>query len=373
VNKPKQSFEQSVLADQILARLFQRHFDDPIRALQRFERLVSSVELPFDLKTQLRELDFPPQPTLRNPPKFVYYFVPNSKKGTDKVINPAKFPNPLHEVYLNTADGIGINLGCPVRLFRALEALQRLPEPDQKNPREGLKDPLEHLTAIEELLWLFGWKSMKGQRRGGEIQGARGDVDWAFEAAGLPVYLEAKFRQSDWMRLSESESFTMVGSGFLSKAVHKFSNGSMDSGLHVVGITFYHNITHDILYRIGDELRAAPQIDAVVVRSLIQMTHVISLKQDLRDAIFSVLAQPSNKDFPTGHGVIYERAQQAERVKLRPKEQPATDTSGVLCWPLKPSIDLPELPEIGDLYRISIPSRKPDGEPVYEVIPKNLV
>ena len=69
---------------------------------------------------------------------------------------------------------------------------------------------------------------------------------------------------------------------------------------------------------------------------------------------------------------IYERAQQAERLKHRTKEPPATNTSGVLCWPLKPSVDLAESPEIGDLYRISIPSRKPDGEPVYEVIPKTL-
>jgi len=371
VSVPKQSFEQSILADQILARLFGRHFDDPIPALQRFERLLSGAELPFDFKTQLRELIFPPQPKVPNPPRFVYYFVPNSKRGTDKVID-LKISDPLHNAYLNKADGIGINLGCPVRLFRALEALEKLPKPDQKNPREGLKDPLEHLTAIEELLWLYGWKSMTGQKRGGQIQGARGDVDWAFEAAGLPVYLEVKFRQSDWMRLSDAESFLMTGDGFLSKAVHKFPKAAMDSGLHIVGITLYHNITHDILYQIGDELRAAPQIDAVVVRSLIQMTHVISVKPEVRDAIFTALAQPSNRDFPTAHGVIYDRAEKAERIKLRTKKPTASNTSGVLCWPLEMRKDLPEAPEMEGLYHMSIPSRKPDGEPVYLVIPKFL-
>lgn len=371
VNKPNQSFQQSMLADEILARLFQRHFDDPISALRRFEKLLALAELPFDLKTQLRELILPPQPSVPSPPRFVYYFVPNSKRGTDKVID-AKISDPLHNAYLNKADGIGINLGCPIRLFRALEALEKLPKPDQKSPREGLKNPLEHLTAIEELLWLFGWKSMTGQRRGGQIQGARGDVDWAFEAAGLPVYLEVKFRQSDWMRLSDAESFMMTGDGFLSKAIHKFPNDAMDSGLHIVGITLYHNLTRDILYQIGDELRAAPQIDAVVVRSLIQMTHVISLKLEMRDVVFSVLVQPSNRDFPTAHGVIYDRAEKAERVKLRTKEPPATNSSGVLCWPLEMRKDLPEAPEIEGLYNISIHSRKPDGEPVYHVIPKFL-
>ena len=104
--KPQQIFEQSILADQMLARLFQRHFGDPISALRRLENLLSLVELPFDLKAQLRELDFFPQPEVPNPQKFVYYFVPNSRKGTDKIVDPAKFPDPLHQIYLNKADEI---------------------------------------------------------------------------------------------------------------------------------------------------------------------------------------------------------------------------------------------------------------------------
>lgn len=41
-------------------------------------------------------------------------------------------------------------------------------------------------------------------------------------------------------------------------------------------------------------------------------------------------------------------------------------------WPLEMRKDLPEAPEMEGLYHISIPSRKPDGEPVYQVIPKFL-
>jgi hypothetical protein len=370
MEKPKQSFQQSAHAGQILARLFQRHFDDPIPALVRFEKLLSSVELSFDFKSQLRELNLPVQPGLPNPPKYVYYFVPDSRRGTDKVIN-IKYADPLHQAYLHKADGIGINLGCPVRLFRALEELEKLSSADQKSPREFLKDPREHLTAIEELLWLFGWKSMTKQKRGGQLQGASGDVDWSFEAAGLPVYLEAKFRQSDWMRLTDKESFMMAGDGFLSKATHKFPTGSLNSGLHVVGITFYDSMTEDIVFRIGDELRSAPQIDVVVCRSLIQMFHVISIRQNVRDAIFGILAVPTNKDFPMMLGVMCDRAEQAKRMELRPKQQPARNTSGVLCWPLKPKLVIEPPPiDLDDFYRISISSRKPDGEPIYEVVPR---
>ena len=357
----------------MLARLFGRHFDDPISALRRFENLLSSVELPFDFKTQLRELIFPPQPSVPNPPSFIYYFVPETGKGTDKVIDP-KISDPLHNVYLNKADGIGINLGCPVRLFRALDALEKLPKPDQKNPRECLKDPRHHLDTIEELLWLFGWKSMTGQKRGGQIQGARGDVDWAFEAAGLPVYLEVKFRWSDWMRLSDSDSYTMAGDGFLSKAIHKFPNGFLNSGLHVVGITLYGPMTHEICNRLGNELRAAPQIDVVVTRTFTQETYMISVKEEARNAIFTALTKPTNRDYPAVPGVIYGRAEKAERIKLRQMQKPTMteNTSNVLCWPLEMSIEQPETPDMNGLYNMSISEWKSDGEPIYQVVPRFL-
>lgn len=370
MEKSQQSFAQSLLADQILARLFQRHFDNAVSALRRFENLLSSVDLPFDLKAQLRELILPAQPRIPNPPIYVYYYVPDSRKGTDKAVDSNNFPNPLHEAYLHKADGIGINLGCPIRLFHALVELEKLPKADQKNPREGLKDPREHLTAIEELLWLFGWKSMAKQRRGGQLEGASGDVDWAFEAAGLQICLEAKFRQSDWMRLTDGDTFVMAGDGFLSKATHKFPKGSLTSSLHVVGITFYSTMTHEIFCHIGDELRSAPQIDVVVARSLIQMTHVISVKPNVKDAIFGALAEPTNKDFPMVGGVICHRVEQAERLRLRKKAEPSFNHSGAFCWPLETRIVIPPPPDLYDFYRISIPSRKPDGEPVYEVIPK---
>ena len=124
--------------DELLIRLFQRHFADPVAALRRLDAHVASVELPFDLKTQLRELSYPPQPGLPNGmPSFIYYFVSNSRRGTDQPTQK----DPLHPSFVNACDGVGLNLGCPVRLLRALDALAQLSPVDQQSPRAGLPRP----------------------------------------------------------------------------------------------------------------------------------------------------------------------------------------------------------------------------------------
>jgi hypothetical protein len=181
------------MSDELLIRLFRRHFADPMAALRRLDAHLTSVELPFELKAQLRELSYPPQPGLPNGlPSFIYYFVPNSRHGTDQPIQE----DPLHPSFVSACDGVGLNLGCPVRLLRALDILAQLSLGDQQSPRAGLRTAPEHLSTIEELLWLTGWKSPSSLRRGGQFAGIKGDVDWAMQANGFPIFVEAKFRRS---------------------------------------------------------------------------------------------------------------------------------------------------------------------------------
>jgi hypothetical protein len=119
------------MSNTLLIRLFQRHFFDPVAAFRRLDAHLASVELPFDLKAQVRELQYPSQPGLPDGlPSFIYYFVPHSRRGTDQLIND----DPLHPSFVNGCDGIGLNLGCPVRLLRALDALAHLPSDDQRQP-----------------------------------------------------------------------------------------------------------------------------------------------------------------------------------------------------------------------------------------------
>lgn len=358
------------MSDELLIRLFQRHFADPVAALRRLDLHLASVSLPFDLRTQLRELPFPPQPGLPDGmPSCIYYFVPNSRRGSDQ-------PNredPLHPSFINACDGIGLNLGCPVRLLRALDALAQLDADDKRPPMDGLRNSPEHLNAVEELLWLTGWKSPSALRRGGQFPGLNGDVDWFLAASGFPIFVEAKFRRSDWPRLSDGSSFVRMGDGFLSSAGHKFPDPPQTAAIHVLGITTFANITDDILHLIGAELEATPQIHAVVVRSLLQMTHVISLSVEIRDRVLALLSVPSIADFPVNHAVFFHRQQREERIAQRPAQGGRVATSKAVCWPLRPQGTVPfSMPE-PSLYRLSIPTRGADGEPHFQVIPKYLM
>ena len=360
-------YGSKAVKDELLIRLFLRHFADPVAALRRLDAHLAAVELPFDLRAQLRELTYPPQPGLPDGlPSTIYYFVPNSCRGSDQ-------PTPgdlLHHAFLNTADGIGLNLGCPVRLLRALEALAQLAAGDQKPSRDALRNARQHLSAVEELLWLTGWESPSLLRRGGQFAGMRGDVDWALEARGHPIFLEAKFRQSDWARLSESGSFVQAGEGFLSKAAHKFPDPAQAAALHIVGITTFDNITSEILRIVGLELEKTPQIHAVIIRSLIQMTHVLSISLEIRDRVLGLLTVPSISDLPVNHIVICHREQREQRIAQRPRERTSVSPSKVVCWSIQPRGDEPfPVPE-PDIYRLDIPSRGPDGEPHFRIIPK---
>jgi hypothetical protein len=183
---PASPFCATARSDELLLRLFGRHFDDAVAALLRFDKHLINISLPFDLRAQLREIPHPPQPRLPNGlASFIYYYVPNSGWGSQ---NP--FPtDPLDDNFVYSSDGIGLNLGCPVRLLRALDALARLPSSDQTEVREGLARSTKHLATIEELPWLNGWKSPSELRRGGTLSGARGDIDWALKSGGYPIVI----------------------------------------------------------------------------------------------------------------------------------------------------------------------------------------
>lgn len=369
---PPTGLATDAAGDQLLLRLFARHFEDPIAALLRLDRHLAGIRLPFSLRTQLRELDHPPQPRLpAGIPSLIYYYVPNSGWGSN---NP--FPsNPLNSNFVYSSDGVGLNLGCPVRLLRALDALARLPSADHHEIEEGLASATKHLATVEELLWANGWQSPSELRRGGTLAGARGNVDWALNADGCPVYVEAKFRPSDWPRNTDQGTFVPIGGSFLAKAAHKFPKSPRDAALHLVAITAFENITNDIVHLIGAELESHPQIHAVVFRTFAQMTHVLSLDAGIGDRVLGLLATPSVREYPTNYAILFNIDQREKRLAERASSGASPGTrpnSRVLCWGLKPHMDAPVIiPEPG-AYRLKLLSRGPDGEPAFESVPKWL-
>lgn len=366
------AFSTTAEGDEVLLRLFGRHYDDAVAALLRLDKRLADISLPFDLRAQLREMSYPPQPKLpKGLPSFIYYYVPNSGWGSQ---NP--FPaDPLDKSFVYCSDGIGLNLGCPVRLLRALDALARLPSSDQKEVKEGLASSTKHLATVEELLWLDGWKSPSELRRGPKLPGARGHVDWALKVAGHPVYLEAKFRPSDWPRNTDQGTFIPIGGSFLGKAAHKFPSRPSDAALHLVGITGFENISREIVHLIGRELEANPQIHGAIFRSFAQMTHVLSIEPGIWAEVAGFLATAVARDFPTNYFIPFHIEERERRLAQRAEttlKRPVKLTSRVLCNGKLPRFDAPIVfPETG-AYRLNIVSRGSNGEPHFKPIPKEI-
>jgi hypothetical protein len=353
-------------SDCLLSRLFRRHFDDPVDSVVRLESHLRNIRLPFNFYEQLRELEFPAQPGLATGvDSFVYYFVPRSGWGSANA-----FPeDPLDLNFVYCADGMGLNLGCPVRLLRALDALARLSAKDQIDVRKGLENPPQHLATVEELLWLNAWLSPSEIRRAGSLAGARGDVDWALKCKDFPILLEAKFRPSDWPRHTDRGTFVPMVGSFLGKVAHKFPDLPVDGALHLAAITAFENMTADIVHVVGNELEQHPQIHGVVFKTLTQMTHLLSIEPRVWTIVANLLARPHSRDFPTNYCVQFDIGQRDARLAQLAKK---TEVRGsrVLCDGLEPRVDSPILvPEPG-AYRLKIVSRGPDGEPRFESIPR---
>ncbi len=356
----------------LLVRLLYRHYDDPVAAVQRLERNLANVELPFDdLYGQLRELEFPAQPCLpKGMPSFIYYFVPNSGWGSHSA--PPK--DPLDSTFVSNGDGIGMNMGCPVRLARALDAWSDLKSEDQAEVRRELKAPNKHLAIVEELLWLNGWRAQFDVRRGGKLVGGS-NVDWFFTAHDFPLYLEAKFRPSDWARLSDGGTYQSVDGGLLKNAAKKFPTILKNGALHIVGITGPADLTEEFVHDFGRELETYPEIHAIIYRAMSQMTHVISLHAGVVERLLQVMVQPSIRDYPTSYIVNWHIRQRDERVKKRMSlstKAKISKVSRVICRGIRPRPNAQVIVAPKGAYNANITARSKDGEPTFIAIPKEI-
>lgn len=352
--------------------LFARHFPDPVAALARLDSHLANVALPLDIKRKVRELSWPPDPAVPNGLRsWIYYHVPGAKSSS---LNRDDSKDPLHPSFLNSTDGVGLNLGCPVRLLRGLDALAGLKQDDQKSPRDAINNAVEHLSAVEELLWATGWKTPVNVTRGGTLLGASGDVDWAIEFKGVKVFLEAKFRHSDWARLSDRGSFLIPSphSGFLSNALHKFPTTRAPNTLHVVGSTIFEIVTDEIIELVHDELVAAPQIDAVIFRRMTWETEILTIDLNVHRLVRKLVDIPLLADYPYEYGVPFHRQSRDQRVSKRTVVTKATKSGQkpkLHQWSIRPRGQKPSIPNV---YRMDIPSYRLDGEPNLVVVPRFL-
>lgn len=97
-----------------------------------------------------------------------------------------------------------------------------------------------------------------------------------------------------------------------------------------------------------------------------------TLGVEVRDRVLGLLDVPIISDYPVNYGVSYDRKPRDARVATRTPKQTFIEPSKVICWSLQPRGSVPFAMPEPDSYQINIPSRGPNDEPHFRVIPKYI-
>jgi hypothetical protein len=363
----------------LLENLFNRQYPiDGAAKLNRFRTLLGEAKLEIDVESSMTEHNVPPTPDFPyGLPSFIYYYVYGTQFGSVKKI-PAGAGESAHAF---SSDGIGLNMGCPIRFFRALEVLFSLKPEDQKEPLAHIRARKNHFSCVEELLWLTLWKQQTEVGRGGPLltrsDGTNpSDVDWFFISIGTPIYLEVKFRQTDWMRKSDCGG-AVLSENFFGAIGHKFP--SQKSALqkclaaitgYVEPITDNPDADSNFLVMCERKLLSTPGLDAILYRTLLGPIYIFSLDKSLVSQIAALIRYPEITEYPINYPVVFNlalRNQRAAQEKRVPNIKPSR-----ICFAIVPDnepspISTPKYP-----YRCDIPKRGRKGEPSFQDIPPFL-
>lgn len=339
---------------------------DGARAYAEFCGLLDGVPLPFILGRQMRQLEYPATKGWPDGmPTIFYYFVPNSGWGSE-----VAFPNdPLATNFVYSTDAMGLNFGCPLRLYFALKRLKTISDPGEILSRLAL--PQKHLAAVEELLWADVWKG--GLTVARAIPPTSGKwFDWSVSGSGLTLNVECKFRPSDWPRLVDGDDFQPIT--LLNKAADQLPKQKGDA-LNIVAITGYAGAQPHFLALIEAELETYRHVDAVAYASLAGAISVHSLHQDVCKTVAACFEARRADYFQLFYPIHHHRAQKEARVTLRPPVTLSIPQSLI-------SLDIPHLPTQRTIrrgedalpYRSNVLSRDPvTNEPKITIIPSHLI
>jgi len=362
----------------LLTKLFDRHYKDGAATLIRFQANLAAASLSFDVVANVRERVFSPQAGFpQGMPSFIYYHIHGTRFGSTKA-PPSRAEDPAHAV---SSDGIGLNMGCPIRLAHALDALFALRPEDRKEPLSQLKAPNNHFACVEELLWLTLWKQQTEMTRGGELvgrnDGQKGkDVDWFFFSAGVPIYLEVKYRPTDWMRVTDlgeqvidEQFFGDIGSKFpRERSVLRICVGAI-SGF-AEPITGFSDPDNSFFALCEKKLLSTPGLSAILYRSLLGPIYVCSLEQAVVAKLAGCVLFPESGEYPLSYPIVFNRALKEQRLENKKRAQ--LRERGLVIFAIVPTnrptpAFTPQFP-----YRYRIAKRTARGEPEFEYVPPFL-
>ena len=361
-----------------LERLFERHFPDGQNELKCFRQRLKEVQLTFDVEANIREQSLPPQAGFPNGlPSFIYYYIKGTQFGTGKAI-PADQGGSRHTF---TSDGIGLNMGCPIRLARALKILLSLKPEDRREPLAQIRAVKNDFACVEELLWLTVWRNQTEVARGGELVPPTNntkppDVDWFFFSDGIPIYLESKFRPTDWIRTPDCGG-RGVEDGFFGKIGRKFPPEKSTFRKCLAAITgFAEPISGSAaadsrFWALCEKkLMSTPGLDAVLYRSMLGPIYVCSLHPEVFAQIGPLIRVPELLEYPPCYPIVFNRQLRDHRVA---NESPTPlPERGRVIFAILPDNKPSPVFRAHYPYRFRIPERSKDGEPVFEYIPPFL-
>jgi hypothetical protein len=291
---------------------------------------------------------------------FYYYFVPETNWGS-KFMPPA---NCLAPSFVRSVDGAGVNLGCPLRLYRALQRARKIGYASLEVWLTELRTSSKHLAAIEEMLWADVWIPEAEIERIQPTEVAT--YDWSIKIGHDLLHLEAKFRPSDWPRVSDPHHLPIAGT-ILQKAASQLP--AQHTNLSAVGITLMQRPSRAYLAALEVELEQYTHIDAVILKAFTGETTVCSMDADKARRITSFFDRRYADDFQLFYIFVENLSEKEKRLAARPKQEP-TETptkmaiEKVESLPSRKSGYLPELP-----YRVNIVARDATtGEPIFQTI-----
>ena len=189
-----------------------------------------------------------------------YYEIPGSDFGMR--IEHGDKPETLQ------AHGIGLNWGSLSRLARASEIGHTLfPSGWPLMFKDKLRNPKDHLSFIEEIIWLSTWHDISDIESEVPVWshlGSNKTVDWRFKSCGQIINLEVKYRARDWVRHVDGPEFTIVKPSYYNDVEGKFQKRNPNE-LNIVAISSYANPDRSWREETEEFLIQHPQVDAVVL------------------------------------------------------------------------------------------------------------
>lgn len=141
----------------------------------------------------------------------------------------------------NNRDAAGPLISCGefVRLSKACMLGRRLlPAGDwPQKLASKLRDSQQHLSTIEEILWLGRWHAPENVKMTHKQNPTSGkDIDWRFACRGMTINLEVKYRLRDWLGIVDGPHFSRNFDSYFDDFRGKFEPRPPRE-LNIVGIT----------------------------------------------------------------------------------------------------------------------------------------